>query len=1016
MKKFTLTILMLCLAFMAYAVPAQRVAHVVKQADGTELTVYLVGDEFLHYYTTADEVPVARANDGSFYYATFSADGILTATATLAHDKELRSVVEQQIVNANIQGGVKENLNLLHQAKAMRAKVMERANSGEVLPEGEVNVPVLLVEFADLKFTFTKELFEKMLNEEGYDAPTYYSNVRMIGSARDYFRDQSHGKFIPKFVVSDIVTASQDMAYYGGNDASGNDLRVTYLVKEACLAMDDKWDFSIFDNNKDGEVEFIYCIYAGHNEAISGADPNTIWPHKWYLSAQGNKITLDNVIVNEYACSSECFGLPRIVDANGKHYINGYGAMCHEFSHCLGLPDFYDTGGGGNYGMGVFSIMDSGCYNAGGFVPIGYSAYEKDFLGWIEVEELTVPDKYTLEPLIRSKQAYKIVNDKNADEYYMLEYRIKESWDAHMPGEGLMITHVDYDANAWYRNTVNNDANHQRMFLMAAEKLTTSSDAGAFWPYNGKNALTDDTTPAATVYTGGFMGKPITNITKGNGVITFSFMGGVHVDAPAVLPATDITETGFTANWTAVEGASKYNVDLYKLKNVGDTGELDEDKETNPLDALTGAPAEDYAGSWKVKSTDGTNEYETVATISVMTSGTKTYLQCKGFSSVKPEYGYDDTFLIEYNATTGLLNLPAQYVESFVYQGDTCQTVLYLTDSKASTLFGGSLVGGFKDGKIVLLNAETNANKADSFAFIFKSGDQYYLLSRFIGLEWAPADAAAIAAAKAPAMSVSVEQPQRIMRADAQEETATLLYEDFSGFTDTGKSMASKCDSYFSVPGWSGSNLYSEGGKMRIGTASIAGNATTPLLTSNKRVVVSMMASLYDSADTGVAMTFSYIKDGEEIEICTRKVREAGRVQFSFLPDGDFQLKITTKSSTGKKRVVLSQFTVSERLGVQSQLVTSVETTETSYAFSGLETDTEYKYCVSSIDAEGNKSTASEFEFVVLGTVETAIDVVEVDCAADGIYDLTGRKVDAPERGGIYIVRKGNSATKILVK
>ena len=203
---------------------------------------------------------------------------------------------------------------------------------------------------------------------------------------------------------------------------------------------------------------------------------------------------------------------------------------------------------------------------------------------------------------------------------------------------------------------------------------------------------------------------------------------------------------------------------------------------------------------------------------------------------------------------------------------------------------------------------------------------------------------------------------------------------------------------------------------MRIGTASIAGNATTPLLTSNKRVVVSMMASLYDSADTGVAMTFSYVKDGEEIEICTRKVKEAGKVQFSFLPGGDFQLKITTKNSTGKKRVVLSQFTVSERLGVQSQLMMSVETAETSYAFTGLETNTEYKYCVSSIDEEGNKSEASEFEFVVLGTVETAIDVVEVDSSADGIYDLTGRKVDAPERGGIYIVRKGNSATKILVK
>ena len=190
----------------------------------------------------------------------------------------------------------------------------------------------------------------------------------------------------------------------------------------------------------------------------------------------------------------------------------------------------------------------------------------------------------------------------------------------------------------------------------------------------------------------------------------------------------------------------------------------------------------------------------------------------------------------------------------------------------------------------------------------------------------------------------------------------------------------------------------------------------TPVLTSDKRVVVQVIASLYDSADTGVAMTFSYIKDGEEIEICTRKVKEAGKVQFSFLPGGDFKLKISTKDATGKKRVVVNRLTVSERLGVQSELIKSVETEETSYAFTGLETDTEYKYCVSSIDAEGNKSEASEFEFVVLGTVETAIDVVEADSAADGIYDLAGRKIDTPERGGIYIVRKGNSVTKILVK
>ena len=146
MKKFTLTLFILCLAIMAYAVPAQRVAKVVKQADGTELTVYLVGDEFFHYYTTADNVPVVCAADGSYYYATVSGEGFLVPGIALAHNKEFRSSTEQMIVERSIQGGIMQHISATHQARAMRANLIQRANSNDVLPEGEVNVPVLLVE------------------------------------------------------------------------------------------------------------------------------------------------------------------------------------------------------------------------------------------------------------------------------------------------------------------------------------------------------------------------------------------------------------------------------------------------------------------------------------------------------------------------------------------------------------------------------------------------------------------------------------------------------------------------------------------------------------------------------------------------------------------------------------------------------------------------------------------------------------------------------------------------------
>lgn len=52
----------------------------------------------------------------------------------------------------------------------------------------------------------------------------------------------------------------------------------------------------------------------------------------------------------------------------------------------------YDTTTGTNFGMGAWDLMDYGSYNGDGYVPAGYSGYEKMVCGWttpIELDQAT---------------------------------------------------------------------------------------------------------------------------------------------------------------------------------------------------------------------------------------------------------------------------------------------------------------------------------------------------------------------------------------------------------------------------------------------------------------------------------------------------------------------------------------------------------------------------------------------------------------------------------------------------
>lgn len=579
-KRFLTLAAMFMLAASAFAVPAKRVKRQVQQPDGSVLTVMLRGDENFHYTSTEDGQPLVQRADGAYCYATLDSNGKLTASAQVAHDVESRGAAELSFLNYYTAESQKVRSLGMERAKQRNARRMARlANRGVVDASGKpvrrvmagatggegIGVTgkrkglVILVNFKDKKMQskHTQAEWNDYFNKVGYNK---YGNN---GSVHDYFYAQSYGKLDLEFDVIGPVTVSKNMASYGANDAQGNDIDPAGMIKEACeLAYaKEKMDMSQYDWDGDGAVDQVYVIYAGYGEA-AGGEANTIWPHEWDIQGGGYSLVLGGQRIRTYACSSELNG-------GSGTYISGIGTACHEFSHCMGIPDFYDTAGGGCFGMDAWDLMDYGSYGGDGYEPTGYNTYEKWVSGWIEPTILTEPCYIkNMKPLSDAPEACVVFNEANKNEYYIFENRQLKGTDVALPNHGMLVIHVDYDQKVWFDNEVNNTSNHQRFTVVPADnKLTSETVTGDTYPGTTKSTeLTDTSKPAATLFNANsdgrkFLGKPVTEITEKDGLISFTFMGGVNLDAPQP-KLMNMTETSFTGGWNAVDGAESYTVEL----------------------------------------------------------------------------------------------------------------------------------------------------------------------------------------------------------------------------------------------------------------------------------------------------------------------------------------------------------------------------------------------------------------------------------------------------------------------
>ena len=525
MKKALLLSFALVFTLTASAIPAKRYWTALNQSDGTQVTLMLVGDENFHYYQTTDYKPVMQANDHSYVYAEVRG-GQLIPTTQLAHDVAQRSEKERQLLQTLNNDDVQIN-----QARAASlTNTMPRKVGEPKVYTGQKKGLIILVSFSDLDFTTgdeTNAIWSDIANKEGY-------NERgAIGSVHDYFYDQSSGLFDLTFDVVGPYKASKSVTYYGQNSGSSdNGTTVRELIRFACSSASYDVNLADYDWDGDKEVDQVFILYAGFEESTVGNPSYCIWPHESSLGRYA--LTFNGYKMNTYACGGELQGTEGAT-------LSGLGTFCHEFSHCLGLPDFYDTasnhsGGVEQYAIGTYDIMAAGSYNSDSWVPAGYTGYEKNFCGWLEYRELTDPCKVTkLKNINEGGESYVIYNPNNRNEYYLLENRAKKGWDKGIYGTGLLVVHVNYIRSRWTSNTPNTQGEGERCMVIipANNDLSYTGESGMPWPRGTNTTLSDTSTPAAILYTPNTDGQYLMHcklkVVKTNGgLITFYYNDGTQ--------------------------------------------------------------------------------------------------------------------------------------------------------------------------------------------------------------------------------------------------------------------------------------------------------------------------------------------------------------------------------------------------------------------------------------------------------------------------------------------------------
>lgn len=471
MKRIFLLFVMAVSMLSVFAIRAIHKPFAMQNPDGTTVMLYKNGDGYLAFYTTLDNRVVVRNEAGFLCYAK-NENGRLAPSDMKVHDLTLRDAAEKEFAGSSalapdevVLSEEPEGTNGRHKAHVTSTSdglgKYGSSAMGAVRTIGSFSIPVIMVEFSDVKFqeNHTVEFFNRFLNEPGFSEATDGANTS-LGSMKQYYEEQSYGLFSPTFEVVAKVAVSKGYSYYGKNSSDGRDLYINTLVSEAIAgAVAQGVDMSKYRYNVTYKIPLVAILYAGQGEATS-SDENTIWPHEADLS--------------NYACtfSGQKYGAYFVGNEMNGSVLMGMGVFVHEFGHALGLPDLYDPTYSyqNDDAFGMWSVMDGGAYNGNCFNPVGFTVYERGYCGWMEYKEITEPQGVLLtDPADGKGCAVVIRNPQKDNECFILQNYQQETWTPNTGGPGLMITRLNYNSERWNYNMVNNEQKQKLCTMITAD-------------------------------------------------------------------------------------------------------------------------------------------------------------------------------------------------------------------------------------------------------------------------------------------------------------------------------------------------------------------------------------------------------------------------------------------------------------------------------------------------------------------------------------------------------------------
>lgn len=535
-----MTAAMLLLSLTAKAIPVRPGQwSVVRLADGTTVRVETCGDEYSSWYRDAQGQCYVRQGD-------------TYVTADMETISEERHAIQKRLG--------KQTRHVLRTSTIDGLGSKGQNSHGSMYSIGKTDIPVLLVDFSDKKFEEinTPALIQDYLTKEGFQ----YNNPKNgkkygIGSVCDYFVAQSKGMFQPNFKVLGKVTLDKSFKYYGENKMVDGTLRkdanCIELPGDAMRAAKNQLNvnFSEYvvkakdEYHSDG-IPLIVLIYAGdaesNHDTESDRQPDLIWPHQMDMTndvenhKDWREVKLsdsETVNLNAYFVGNEVVEYPK--DGGGTVTgLTGIAVIVHELGHALGLPDWYATGNDPETGnepptdndpFGFWSVMDTGPYvgDDGYWTPIGYTAYERSYLGWWQIgsygesNHYSLYAPYTIYPgggdVAGDCLVFRRDNDENSEgykEYFIIETRQPSTWYPSYLGSGLMLTRYAYNETDWVYDRPNNVFAKRRGIIITADGAKLRFGASNANLYgNGVNTIS-----GLKFMSGADWGVTISNIQK----------------------------------------------------------------------------------------------------------------------------------------------------------------------------------------------------------------------------------------------------------------------------------------------------------------------------------------------------------------------------------------------------------------------------------------------------------------------------------------------------------------------